>query len=159
MRFPGLLFFSLVAGCFGAFTTDESTDTTTGALDAGPRTRDGGPRPVDFGSRPDRPPIATESPLRDALTCGLGEERAQRAILVHVACVDDGSTVSGLIEAWHAGLLGTFQQGVDGWTGFPLGQGCGYWRCLSATTSCAERDECFAGTRSPASCEPGERSC
>lgn len=149
----------LTLGCSSSFSTDEGIDTTTGSFDSGPRESDAGTIPRDFGSRPDRPPIATESPLRDALLCGLGERRAQRAILVHVACVDDGSTVPGLTEAWHAGLLGAFQQGVDGWTGFPLSQGCSYWQCLSAASSCADREACLDSSRVPASCEPGSRFC
>ena len=155
-----LLFTALGAGCSSSFTGDDSSDTTTGRVDAGPV--DAGPRDIGpplIDTSPPPPPPMTDSPLREALLCSLSEPRAQRAILVHVACVDDGSTVPGLVEAWHAGLLGTFQQGVDGWTAFPMSQGCSYWQCLSAATSCADREACFASSRSAASCEPGERLC
>ncbi|HJL17421.1 MAG TPA: hypothetical protein RMH99_17260 [Sandaracinaceae bacterium LLY-WYZ-13_1] len=135
--------------------------------DAGRAARDAGPGAADAGSptTPDAGPTAedagppTDLRLARALTCALEAPDVRRAVVRHVACDrETRATVRGLVEAWEAGLFGSFETYVEDTAGYPFQFGCDAWRCLAAATSCVEHDECLAGVRE-GGCDDARTRC
>ena len=142
----------LLAGCTTSYTTeDEGTDRDLGpivASDSGP----GDAGVVDTG-----PPVVDA--LREELRCRMDGDGARAAVLAHVACVDDRSTASGLVEGWEAGLFGLYERDIATWTTFPMDQGCDYWRCMEEAESCEDRARCITARLTPEPCTAGQRRC
>lgn len=106
------------------------------ALDAGVSPRDAGPE-ID--------PEATL--VGDALACHLTPEEQVEAAIRVAACDERGvrATAISYIEAFDAGLFGTFVPYLEGLAGFEMRQGCAFWRCAATADSC----DALAGCRTP----------
>ena len=116
------------------------------ALDA--RVIDAEP-PQDLGRR-DGPPLAR------ALSCDMNADDALRATVRWVACAqdDERSTVTGMMEAWAAGLFGTGDPFARQLSSQQTGLGCDRWQCLSTAGTCAEARDCRSGP--PPAPEPAD---
>lgn len=146
----------------GDAAANDATALDATALDAAPvrdaniardmRTPDAGLPSADLG-------VIDAPPLARALSCDMRAEDALRATVRWVACTpdDDRSTVTGLMEAWAAGLFGTGDPFARQLSSQQTGQGCDRWRCVASATSCEAASACQPGPRRPdVVCEAGD---
>lgn len=134
---PRYLWLLLLTACGSADTTDL---LSASGADAG-SARDA-QTPRDAGNARDAG--SDDTLLGRALACHLTEEAQVEAAVRVIACSDPDlrATVVSYIEAFDSGLLGSFEPYLEGLTGFPLRQGCEFWRCAAVADSCDSLAAC-----------------